>query len=66
MYLNIIEVIYETTDSMFKSYKLFLKDQEQEPIRNPLLSLLFTTVREVRARAIGKENRQSASKSEMK
>ena len=26
---NIIEVIYETTDSMFKSYKLFPKDQEQ-------------------------------------
>ena len=30
MYLNIIEVVYETTDSMFKSYKLFLKDQEQD------------------------------------
>ena len=30
MYHNIIEVIYEITDSVFKSYMLFLKDQEQD------------------------------------
>lgn len=64
MYLNIIEVIYETTDSMFKSYKLFLKDQEQD--QEPTLITLVTTVREVRARAIGKKIEKSASKSEMK